>query len=421
MRFLPPGRWLQQPRGPLVIARNSFTRGLNIALVPARAPRNIVDGLRYATPTYPIAQSIYGDVGYPAEQLGTNWVKNTAAYSYMLMLVTGPTKSAGVYSPFGCGGASNNVGFGFYADHTNSSYRGAVTHGSGYTIIGQPFGATSLATNTMYQLGVTFDGTKAATYAYGSYVAPSNSSPGATSSGNQQYGLGAASDGTSTAASAGWSTAQILYAYVWNRALTAGEIAEITAFPWGTIFQRAPQTMYFLGASSGGTSFSGTPGLGSLVKTGKINTLTINYKFVPAVGSIAKTGQIPVITKAFKFAPGAGSIVKTGQIPTLTKGFVFNPISGSLVKTGQIPTLTRKFFFTPLSGSIIKSGQRPSLAVTFNPGTGSLVKTGYAPNLTISGQVTVPQTKKSWFVKAIGVKTKIGVNSQVDSDTGDTP
>jgi hypothetical protein len=27
----------------------------------------------------------------------------------------------------------------------------------------------------------------------------------------------------------------------------------------------------------------------------------------------------------------------------------------------------------------------------------------------------------SWFVKAIGIKTKVNVNSQVDSETGDTP
>lgn len=120
------------------------------------------------------------------------------------------------------------------------------------------------------------------------------------------------------------------------------------------------------------------------------------------------------------FAPATGSLVKTGQVPTLTRKFIFTPGTGSLVKTGQIPTLTRKFTFTPGTGSLVKTGQQPTLYAPFTPKTGSIVKTGHIPILTISsfGATLVPH---SWFVKAIGVKTKGSVHSQVDSDSGDTP
>jgi hypothetical protein len=104
---------------------------------------------------------------------------------------------------------------------------------------------------------------------------------------------------------------------------------------------------------------------------------------------------------SFSGTPAVSSLLKTGQIPTLTRGFVFTPGVASLVKTGQVPALTRPFIGTPAAASLLKTGQ--------------------VPVLTISGVVVAAASLHSWFVKGIGIKTKIVTNSQVDSDTGDTP
>jgi uncharacterized protein YodC (DUF2158 family) len=197
-----------------------------------------------------------------------------------------------------------------------------------------------------------------------------------------------------------------------------GEAQAFAENPW-QLFAPRTRRLYF--AAHSGTSFSGTPGLGSLVKTGKINGLVIGYEFVPTVGAMVKTGKNPALTRAFNFAPGVGSMVKTGEIPTLTRRFNFAPGVGSIPKTGEVPALTVAFKMQPAPGAMVKTGHAPLLYAPFYTGTGSMVKTGYAPTLTISGGPTAGQLKHSWFVKGIGVKTKGLTHSQVDSDSGDTP
>ena len=250
----------------------------------------------------------------------------------------------------------------------------------------------------------------------------SGSLNGSTSSSGSYLTIGGNADGTGlpSGGSAHFSSFAGTFelTLIWARALSAADHAQLDDNPW-QIFSPRTRRLYF-GVTSG-TSFSGTPGLGALIKTGKIPALTIAYQFVPTHGSLVKTGQIPTLTRAFIFAPTAGNIVKTGEIPTLTRAFHFTPGQGSVVKTGQIPTLTTAFKLTPLTGSLLKTGYPMTLHAPMYPLAGSIVKTGEVPNLTISGGTTIGKTVHSWFVKAIGVKTKIGVNSQVDSDTGDTP
>ncbi|HLZ08891.1 MAG TPA: hypothetical protein VKT80_09910 [Chloroflexota bacterium] len=204
--------------------------------------------------------------------------------------------------------------------------------------------------------------------------------------------------------------------------LYPGDIGDAEALrasrsPW-YLWMPKPRRFYAYAVAST-ASFSGTPGLGSLVKTGVVSTLKIGYKFAPTAGSLVKTGKIPTLTRAFKLAPGAGSLVKTGQIPTLTRKFNFAPSTGSLVKTGKIPTLATGFKLQPAAGSIVKTGQTLTLSASMSPATGSIVKTGQVPVLAIG--VGSGALLHSWFIKGIGIKTKIGVHSQVDSDTGDTP
>lgn len=71
---------------------------------------------------------------------------------------------------------------------------------------------------------------------------------------------------------------------------------------------------------SGGSSFSGTPGVASKVLTGQVPVLTISFKFTPAVASLVKTGQVPtlLISGPFIGVPGVASKVLTGYTPILT-------------------------------------------------------------------------------------------------------
>ena len=109
----------------------------------------------------------------------------------------------------------------------------------------------------------------------------------------------------------------------------------------------------------------------------------------------------PTAGASFSGTPVSGQIVKTGSVPTLVHSFVGTPASGSIVKTGSVPILSRNFIGVPVFGQIVKTGQ--------------------VPILSISGGVTASKMTHSWFVKAIGIKTKIVTQSQVNSDTGDTP
>lgn len=246
---------------------------------------------------------------------------------------------------------------------------------------------------TIWQLGV-----KASVVTSGTLRSPTNIRIGASKT---------ASPATNT----------IALAAGWNYVMPDGDLAQLLANPY-QIFEPRPRRLFFGTASSG---FSGTPGLSSLVKTGQVPGLTTAFEFVPGVSSLDKTGKVPSAAIGVMLSPIVGDLIKTGEIPTLTRTFHFTPTVGDLVKSGQVPTLTRKFTFTPLTATLSKTGHATTLYAPMTPTAASLVKTGEIPNLTISGQTTAGKTVHSWFVKGIGVKTKVGVKSQVDSDTGDTP
>ena len=74
---------------------------------------------------------------------------------------------------------------------------------------------------------------------------------------------------------------------LWNRALDVSEVSGLWTNPW-QLFAKRTRRLYF-GITSG-TNFSGTPGLGSLIRTGRGAVspgpvLVIGYNFAPVVGS----------------------------------------------------------------------------------------------------------------------------------------
>ena len=315
--------------------------------------------------------------------------------------------------------AGANGKYGFLLSNTtggvNSLYWEQHEGGSSITT---PFNTQSAVSNTQYETYILVnDGSNLLMYRNG-VLATTTAAVGLYPTAGQSLTLNIGNVGNGGIVPYDGAPVSIEFIGATLGAWNAAQVADFTQQSYQIVKPRT-RRLYF--GASGGTSFSGTPGLGSLVKTGKINALTIGYKFVPAVGSLVKTGEIPTLTRAFNFAPGAGSLVKTGEIPTLTRRFYFAPGAGSIPKTGEIPSLTIGYYLQPSAGSMVKTGHAPLLYAPFHPGAGSIVKTGHIPILTISGGTTTGQSTHSWFVKGIGVKTKIGVNSQVDSDSGDTP
>ena len=137
--------------------------------------------------------------------------------------------------------------------------------------------------------------------------------------------------------------------------------------------------------------------------------------------SIPMTGQRATLT-AGSTTPGY-SFGLTGQGMTSATGSLL-PVFG-IPLTGQQITVTPGTM-TPFAGVVLAlTGQgmtssTGTLGVQFEvplTGQGMTILPG---TMTPSGApVTTPVTQYSWKVKAIGVKTKIGTKSDVNSDTGD--
>lgn len=194
-----------------------------------------------------------------------------------------------------------------------------------------------------------------------------------------------------------------------------------------------------------GGNFSGTTIAGNKPLTGQVASLSLQYNFTSVAGNKPLSGQVATLSFQRNLSPIAGGLVKTGQVGALFQGNVFTTVVGNKPLTGQVATLSFQRNFTTIpgnkpltggvgsiafarnfgtiAGTLTKTGGIATLSIPFAGTTvpGGLVKTGKVASLSINSGPSTTQNFHSWFVKAIGVKTKISVNSQVDSETGDTP
>lgn len=132
------------------------------------------------------------------------------------------------------------------------------------------------------------------------------------------------------------------------------------AFPHSLIITRKFRIV------STGTSYSGTPGTGTLILTGYAPTVATPRLITPTTGALTLTGYAPTVAIPVTVTPSTGSLTLTGYAPAVTTPVVVTPSTGDLVLTGYAPTVTVS---------------APGVSVT--PDTASLVLTGYVPEVLV--------------------------------------
>lgn len=185
------------------------------------------------------------------------------------------------------------------------------------------------------------------------------------------------------------AASDFLFAYAWNRVLSANEIAEITANPW-QIFGGAVYPIY-AGVVGGGTTVAA--GAGHLLLTGKQPSVsqTANQSVAAATGHVTLSGKQPSVSQGASqaVAPSAGHLALTGKQPTITQSANQSvaAATGHITLTGRTPSVLQPItqYVAPAKGSLTLTGKQPSISqslVTFVAASGAhLVLSGHVPTV----------------------------------------
>lgn len=167
---------------------------------------------------------------------------------------------------------------------------------------------------------------------------------------------------------AGWGVSGPVSLVIgWNRALSAAEVAQISANPYQLF---ASPAMSFADVAAGGTDTPVNPGTGAITIAG----------FAPAVAQTANQAIVP----------GAGSVAIAGYAPAIaqTANQAISPDNGAITITGYAPTV-----------------EQASPSPTIEPSTGALTIVGYAPAVSQTGQQAsggffeIPQVRRHRSIK----------------------
>lgn len=110
-----------------------------------------------------------------------------------------------------------------------------------------------------------------------------------------------------------------------------------------------------------------------------------SFTATPGVGTLTVTGRQPSVTAGASVTPGAGSLTITGRQPTVTTGSGLNvtPGTGTLTLTGYAPSVFNAVLYTADSTTrtadttlVTADSVTASIAVNVTPGTGTLAFTG---------------------------------------------
>lgn len=240
--------------------------------------------------------------------------------------------------------------------------------------------------------------------------------------------------GRSQSGSANAFTGKLAYAAVWNRVLTAVEVANLAlqsplvAAPSGLVayyilrsdaLDTAGANNFTVNGAAGydtdmpaidaitpacaGISVAGqvptllkekivAPGVGALALV--TNSVTIGGTpliITPLVGALSIAGLAPTSQVAVgpSGAPDVGLILWQGQVPTLkTVRIITNDINTSDAdETGLAPTVIPNWLLTPAPAAISIQGLAPSLALvgarTVSPGVGAVSVAGLAASISV--------------------------------------
>ena len=261
---------------------------------------------------------------------------------------------------------NSNVTNGFNAGANNNNYRLDST-------------SNALGTNSeqsFHTFGFSWDGTNVSMWADGK----SNRTAAAAFLPN-------ANTGRVTRIASGTNAADFLFAYAWNRVLSAAEIASITRNPW-QIFVALRSAV---AAPASGTTVAA--GAGHLLLTGKQPSVsqTANQSVAAATGHVTLSGKQPSVSQGASqaVAPSAGHLALTGKQPTITQSANQSvaAATGHITLTGRTPSVLQPItqYVAPAKGSLTLTGKQPSISqslVTFVAASGAhLVLSGHVPTV----------------------------------------
>lgn len=205
---------------------------------------------------------------------------------------------------------------------------------------------------------------------------------------------------------------------MWNRVLTASEMAEISAHPWQVFAPFSRRIYSFDAGGATGTSITPStgavnlsaeqaavrqsvlliPGVGAISLSGETAAVLYAQSIVPVTGAVAFTGQQPAVTQQLVAFPGAAAVSLTGQQPSVASASATAPGSATLTLVGFQPTVREQMFVVPGVGAISITGVTPTVgsAGVSVPTVAELTLVGYQPDVRLQqfivpgvGQLTV--------------------------------
>jgi hypothetical protein len=218
---------------------------------------------------------------------------------------------------------------------------------------------TSLAANTWYAIGVTYDGATVRFFLNG---APDGSASSAqTFTHSQQYYVG-----RRNSAERPTNGFRLQAMYVSRQVWGDGAFRRLHDNPW-QVFEPEPIHIYWPSAGGGPTYTLAADGA-TFTLAGQVTGLKAARKMVAASATFALTGQDVALKAARKLVAGNGAFALTGTAAALKAARKLSSESGAFALSGQDVTLTYSGAASP--------------TYTLAAGSGAFVVTGGAVNLT---------------------------------------
>lgn len=187
----------------------------------------------------------------------------------------------------------------------------------------------------------------------------------------------------------------------------------ITKSKTGDTVQKRVTAGELTGTYTAGTSYSGTPGSGSVSYTGVAPSVKTPRNMLPGSGVLTYTGKAPTavlalvgtryaendtirlaengirrlvesaVSSSVNAAPGTGVITYTGKVPTVQTPRVMRPGVGAVTYTGIAPSVQTPRTIRPGVGAVTYTGVAPAVKTPRNmaPGSGTVTLTGVAPTV----------------------------------------
>lgn len=364
--------WTSQPQSPVRIDwSNPLTRGLSYVFDGKSPSINAVNGQSLTTTVTGTVSPVAGKFGKGIYTPNGSWIDIAVGKDWQgPITIIAIANIKGLDANFGglfakiTTGTTSQLAVG-RAGSTSTFYI-SVNDAASATISGSSITAL---TNNPSVLGFSWAGGTGVDYFEGGVSKGTFTSLSAQNSGTGALRLGGSRD-----ASGSYDSDVEWYGFFkYDRALSAQEVAAISANPW-QIFQPLSRTIWVPNAGGGGPTYTLTADSASYTLTGQTTGLAFNRVLTADTQSFALTGQTTGLAFNRTLAADSGSFALTGQDAGLAFNRVLSAENGSYALDGQDVTLT----YTPISGA----------TYTLTAASGSFALTGQDTGLAFNRVLT---------------------------------